>query len=430
MATTARQGRNAALSWALYDWANSAFALMVVSVFFPVFLKQYWSTASDATATTLQLGVANSIAAFVVAGIAPVLGAIADGTGTKKRSLAAFTLVAIGATAALALVDRGESTTALILFVIASIGFAAAGSFYDALLPDMAGRDAVHSLSAFGFGLGYLGGGLLFTFIVAMTVWPSRFGLTNSEQAIQLAFPLVATWWLLFSIPLMLNVNEPRPAGGAGAEMSFVDGLRRVTGTLRELRSHRAVWMFLVAYWCYIDGVYTMARMAVDYGLDLGFSSASLVAAILLTQLVGFPASLLFGRLAGRCGARALLFTGIGTYIVASAWSFRMTEAWEFYVLALIIGLVQGGVQSLSRSIFTGLVPAGRSGEFFGFFNMSGRLSAVFGPAAVGVVGWSTGNPRLAVIVILLLFVAGAGLLALTTGDDSDGTSNRSESSD
>jgi UMF1 family MFS transporter len=418
MAAILRADRKAILSWALYDWANSAFALVVVSVFFPVFLKQYWSVGSDVAFSTLRLGMANSIAAIVVAVLAPVLGAIADSSGTKKQSLATFTLAAIGATAALAFADRGETMTALTLFVIASIGFAAAGVFYDALLPDVAAPRSVHAVSALGFGLGYLGGGLLFAIIVAMTAWPSRFGLANSEQAIQLAFPLVATWWLLFSLPLLMYVKEPRPAPSPGAAMSSAAGIRRVAGTLRELRSHRGVWMFLLAYWCYIDGVYTMARMAVDYGLELGFSPASLVAAILLTQLIGVPASLLFGRLAERLGARAMLFTGIGAYIAASAWSFRMTDIWEFYALAMTIGLVQGGVQSLSRSLFAGQVPPARSGEFFGFFNMAGRLSAVFGPAAVGVVAATTGNPRFAVLVILLLFIAGAGLLALTAEND------------
>lgn len=186
----------------------------------------------------------------------------------------------------------------------------------------------------------------------------------------------------------------------------------------RELRGQRAVWIFLLAYWCYIDGVTTMARMAVDYGMDLGFQASDLVAALLVTQFVGFPASLLLGAFADRVGAKPVLYAGIAVYALGAIWSFGITELWEFYALAASIGLVQGGVQSLSRSYYAQLFPAGRAGEFFGFFNMSGRFAAVLGPAVVGVVTAATGNPRLSLLAILLFFLAGAGLLCLVEDDD------------
>ncbi|HEX4986524.1 MAG TPA: MFS transporter [Burkholderiales bacterium] len=420
--TKAPSDRGSVLSWALYDWANSAFALVVVSVFFPVFLKQYWGAGSDASTSTLQLGIANSLAATLVALSAPVLGAIADRTRSRKASLAAFTSAGVVATAALAFVGSGQVMPALALFVLASVGFAAAGIFYDALIVDVAAPESLHAVSALGFGLGYLGGGLLFGLSVAMTLWPAHFGLPHSAAATRTSFVLVAAWWALFSLPLFLNVTEKRSEAGPGSPLA--SGWRRLLGTLRELRKHRVAWIFLAAYWCYIDGVYTMARMAVDYGLDLGFSPASLIVAILLTQLTGFPASLLFGRLGSRFGAKPMLYTGIAVYALACIWSFRMSEVREFYALAAAIGLVQGGVQSVSRSYFAGLVPAGRSGEFFGFFNMAGRFSAVVGPAVVGAVGAMTGNPRFAVLAILLLFIAGAGLLSFAADDENAASMN------
>jgi MFS transporter, UMF1 family len=403
----------AILSWAFYDWANSAFALIVVSVFFPVFLKQYWSADSAATTSTLQLGIANSASALVVALLAPALGAIADRAAARKRSLTIFTIIAIVATAALSFVAQGQGTTAIALFVVASIGFAAANIFYDALIVDVAGSRPLHAVSALGFGLGYLGGGLLFALCIAMTVWPQTFGLADGAVAIRLSFLMVATWWALFSLPLVLNVRERAAVEVSSAGAALTAGLRQLGGTLREMRKHRAVWMFLLAYWCYIDGVYTMARMAVDYGMDLGLPTVSLITAILLTQLVGFPASLLCGRLAMRWGAKPALAAGIAVYAAASLWSFGMSELWEFYALAATIGLVQGGVQALSRSLYAGLIPADRAGEFFGFFNMAGRFSAVLGPALVGIVSAMTGNPRLGTLAILLFFIAGGGLLAL-----------------
>lgn len=418
MSTRPDAERKAILSWALYDWGNSAFALLVVSVFFPVFLKQYWTATSDVTYSTLLLGIANAVAAILVAVVAPVAGAMADRHGTKKRSLAACAAVAICATAALALVGRGNVALALTLFVVASIGFAASNIFYDALLPDVAGSRPLHSISALGFGLGYLGGGLLFAATVAATVWPAHLGLADSSQAIRLSFLAVAVWWAVFTLPLLLNVREDRvgikaPLGHLAAGM-----LVRLRTAFRELRSRRAVWIFLLAYWCYIDGVTTMARMAVDYGMDLGFKPADLVTALLVTQFIGFPASLLLGYFGDRIGAKPVLYAGVAAYGLAAIWSFRMTELWEFYALAATIGLVQGGVQALSRSYYTQLFPAGRAGEFFGFFNMSGRLAAVLGPAVVGVVTATTGNPRLSLLAILLFFLAGAGLLSFVDDDD------------
>ncbi len=410
--------RRAVISWALYDWANSVFAVTVIAAFFPLFLKQYWSAGSDASASTLQLGVANSTASIVVALLAPVLGAMADRGSAKKKYLLVFTALAIVMTGALPLVARGDWPFAVALFVVASIGFSAANIFYDALIVEVARDEHLHYVSALGFSLGYLGGGLLFALNVMMTLWPQRFGLADSVQAVRISFVLVAAWWALFTIPLLLFVTETRSPQRASGRAAVAAGLRQLADTFRQLRRLRAVWLFLLAYWCYIDGVHTIARMAVDYGMALGFDPNSLIVALLITQFVGFPAALAFGQAGERLGAKPAIFAGIAAYAGATVWSYFMTEVWEFYALAVAIGLVQGGVQSLSRSFYARLIPAGQAGEFFGFYNMLGKFAAVLGPVLVGVAGALTGSPRLAILAIVLLFIAGALLLSFVQEHD------------
>jgi UMF1 family MFS transporter len=399
------------LSWALYDWANSVFAVTVISAFFPLFLKQYWSAGDDPTVSTFQLGVASSGASLVVALLAPVLGAIADSGSAKKKYLVVFTALAIVMTGALPLVARGDWLPAIALFAVASIGFSASNIFYDALIVEVARDEHLHYVSALGFSLGYLGGGLLFALNVMMTLWPQQFGLADAAQAVRVSFVLVAAWWGVFTIPLLVFVKEAPRSRRAAGWTAVQAGLRQLGETMRHLRALRPVWLFLLAYWCYIDGVHTIARMAVDYGMALGFDPNSLIVALLITQFVGFPAALAFGHAGERLGARPAILTGIAAYATVTVWSYFMTQVWEFYVLAVAIGLVQGGVQSLSRSLYARLIPAEQAGEFFGFYNMLGKFAAVLGPAMVGVASALSGSPRLAILAILVLFIAGAGLL-------------------
>ena len=420
MTLPAKPDRKAVVSWALYDWANSAFALIVISAFFPLFLKQYWSADGDAAASTLHLGLANSAASVVVALLAPILGAIADRGSAKKSYLAAFTALAVVMTAALTFVARGDWPVAVALFVVASIGFSVANIFYDALIVEVAQGEHLHYVSALGFGLGYLGGGLLFALNVVMTLWPQHFGLADSVQAVRVSFVLVAAWWALFAIPLLLFVREARGPERTGGRDAVMDGLRQLAATFRQLRRLRAAWLFLLAYWFYIDGVYSIARMALDYGMALGFDPKSLIAALLITQFVGFPAALAFGYAGERLGAKPAIFVAIAAYAGATVWSYFMTEVWEFYALATAIGLVQGGVQSLSRSFYARIIPVAQAGEFFGFYNMAGKFAAVLGPLLIGVTGALSGSPRLAILAILLLFIAGAWLLSLVRDIERD----------
>jgi UMF1 family MFS transporter len=395
----------------MYDWANSVFSVTVISAFFPLFLKQYWSAGVDATTSTFQLGVANAAGGVVVALLSPMLGAISDQGGTRKRFLALFTTLAIAMTAGLPFVARGDAWIAIVLYAMAGVGFSGATAFYDALIVDVASMRRIHQVSALGFALGYLGGGVLFAINVAMTLWPAYFGLDNAADAVKVSFGLVALWWALFSIPLFLFVREaPARSTGTSATVARA-GLRQLAQTLREARKWREVMVFLVASWLYLDGVGTIARMAVDYGLAIGLGERDLIVALLITQFIGFPAALAFGRLGNRFGARPMILLGLAAYVFAAVWSYFMRFAWEFYVLACLVGLVQGGVQLLSRSFFARIIPPAQSAEFFGFYNMVGRVATVVGPLLVGITAIATGSSRASILVIVVLFVAGGALL-------------------
>lgn len=408
-----------AIAWAFYDWANSAFATAVMAGFFPIFFKQYWSEGIKLTESSFWLGTANSLASLIIVVLAPLLGAIADRGGAKKRFLMFFAVFGIVMTGCLYFVERGDWALAVTLYALALIGFSGGNIFYDALMIVVAGERKLDIVSALGFGLGYLGGGLLFAFCVMMTLYPQWFGLADATSAVRISFVIVALWWAVFSVPVFLFVPEPRIPGRATGLAAVRAGLRQLRETFREIRRLRMVATFLVAYWLYIDGVDTIVRMAVDYGLALGFEADSLIIALLITQFVGFPAAIAFGWLGERLGARTGIFIAIGVYILITVWGYFMERTWEFYALAVTIGLVQGGIQSLSRSLYARIIPPEKSGEFFGFYNMLGKFAAVFGPILMGGVALVTGSTRLSILSLLVLFIAGA--LLLTRVDEAEG---------
>ena len=399
------------LSWAFYDWANSAFATTVMAGFFPVFFKQYWSANSDSTVSTFQLGMGNTLAGIVIVLIAPILGAIADKAGVSKRNLLLFATLGIVMTGALFTVEQGHWLAAIVCYGVASVGFMGGNIFYDALVVSVAREEQRDWVSSLGYALGYLGGGLLFAINVTMTLFPSAFGLANAAEAVRFSFLTVALWWALFSLPLYLYVKEPVVLHASHGLDSVTLGFKQVFATLGKVRQIKNVWLFLLAYWCYIDGVDTIVRMAVDYGLSLGMQQNDLIVALLITQFVGFPAALGFGWLGQRFGAKPSLYIGLLAYIIITLWAVFIHRAWEFYCLAIAIGLVQGGVQALSRSMFASLIPVNQSSEFFGFYNMMGKFSTILGPALVGILSVTTGSHRIGILSILILFVAGGLLL-------------------
>ena len=404
--------RKTVLSWALYDWANSAYATTVMAGFFPLFFKEYFSAAADVTTSTAQLGMANAAASLCVVLLAPLLGAVADAGGLRRKFLFLFAYLGILMTAALACVERGAWELAILFYVGGNIGFMGANVFYDALLPAVAPKTSFDRVSGLGFSLGYLGGGVLFALNVWMVQSPSTFGLPDAAAAVKLSFLSVALWWALFSLPLLLFVKEPRrPEAHRGLRTAAVEGYRRLVTTFRHLRGFRGLMLFLAAYWLYIDGVDTVIRMAVDYGLSIGFASSDLILALLIVQFVGFPATLLFTRLAQRWETKKALLLAIGIYLVIIVFAALMTEVRHFYMLAVMIATVQGGIQALSRSFYARMVPPAYAAEFFGFYNFLGKFAAVLGPLLVAAVALLSNSPRAAIASIALFFILGALLL-------------------
>ncbi len=405
--------------WALYDWASSAFVTTVVAGFFPVFFKEFWSRGVDTTLSTARLGLANSVAGIIVALSAPLLGAIADAGQARTRFLLAFAALGASLTAWLSFTAPGAWQKAALLYVGACAAFAAANVFYDSLLPCVAQKGSHAAVSALGFALGYLGGGLLLALNVAMVSRPDSFGLRDANQAVRGSFLMVAAWWAAFSLPLALFVREGRTSGSPRG-LPLRRGLTEVVHTLRRGRQLKPLALFLLAYWLYIDGVDTVVRMAVDYGLSIGFSAHHLLLALLLTQFVGFPCALAFGSLGHRIGSTRAILIGLGVYLVVCAWGASMRHTWEFFVLAFLIGTVQGGVQALSRAVFAGLVPPEHAAEFFGFYNMVGKFATVMGPSLMGLVALGARAcglapdtaSRVSIASVALLFLAGGALLA------------------
>jgi UMF1 family MFS transporter len=397
--------RRSQLAWALNAWGNHAFSTTVLVGFFPIFFDKYWARSLPGSTSTFYLGLTNSAAAFIVMLLAPWLGALADRRGQKKRYLGGFTALGVGASAALAAVGAEQWPWALLVFAAGQIGFFASYSFNDALLVQVAEAHESDRVSAFGFALGYLGGGVLLLLNVLMVKNPQWFGLADAVAATRVSFLSVALWWGLFCLPLLRYVPEAPPV----AESS---GWRELWETLRKVLRDKPVLRFLVAYWLYIDAIGTLQQMALDFGVKLGFSTNTLITALLLVQFISFPAAWAFAPLAAAIGTKRAIYLGLAVFTGLSFWAYFMQSEAQFYEMAVVVALVQGGVQALSRSYFSRLIPRERSGEYFGFYNMLGKFAAVLGPLVVGVVALLTGSPHLAIMVLSVFFVLGALLLS------------------
>ena len=400
-------------SWALYDWANSAFSTTVVAGFFPIFFGVYWAESSDVNQSTLQLGIANSIASVIIALISPILGAIADCASVRKKFLITFAFLGIAMTGSLWFVSQGEWKLAVFVYIMASIGFMSGNIFYDSLLPIVAEKSKFDHVSSFGYGLGYLGGGLLFLINVLMYLYPDWFGISDAATAVRISFVTVAVWWAIFTVPLFLFVSEPKK----NKEISFSDailkGFRQINSTIKHIRKMKVIGQYLIAYWLYIDGVDTIIKMAVKAARspEYGFQDSDLISALLMVQFIAFPAAILYNLFAQKVGTKNAVFVAIGGYALATLLGYYMSTRVHFYCLAALIGLFQGGIQALSRSLYARLVPKNMEAEFFGFYNMLGKFASVVGPLLMGWIDFYTGSARYGILSILILFIAGAILL-------------------
>jgi UMF1 family MFS transporter len=406
-------GRHAAQrAWCFYDWANSAFATSVVAAILPVYFARMAGRAMPAHEATALWGYASAAALAVTAILSPVVGALADQTRRRKPILLAFVLLGSASTLALALTPPGLWGGLLAAFAVAFVAFATGNVLYDSLLPAVAGPAEMHRVSARGFALGYLGGGLLLAVHLALISMPQRFGLADAGVATRVAFASVAAWWLLFSLPLFRRVPEPE-SERTGVPVRRLPGavLRQLRGTLAGLRSQPDLLRFLVAFWLYSDGIGTIIKMATIYGVEVGLADRDLMGALLMVQLLAAPASLLFGRLAAPLGPKGAVTLGLAGYTGISVFAFFLEAAWQFWTLAALVALFQGGTQAISRSMFASLVPRDRSGELFGFYSVSEKLAGVAGPILFGLITQATGGGRLATLSLLPLFLGGAWLL-------------------
>jgi UMF1 family MFS transporter len=405
-------------AWAWYDWANSAFMTTVVAAVFPIYYARVAADGVPDATATFRFGIATTIALTAIAVLSPILGALADATGGKKRLLATFAGIGIAATAGLALVGRGDWQLALALFMLGNIGIFGSMTFYDALLPHIARPDELDRVSTAGYALGYLGGGVLLAINLTWIQQPAWFGFADAGAATRAAFVSVAVWWALFSIPLLRRVPEPAvdPAAAAGA--SFRTAFVRLRHTLRELRRYRHAFTMLVAFMLYNDGIGTIIRMATLYGTQVGIDQGSLIGALLLVQFIGVPAAFLFGAVASKVGAKPAILGALVLYTVISVLAFRMTTARDFMILAALVGLVQGGSQALSRSVFASLIPKDRTAEFFGFFAVFEKFAGIFGPLLFSAAVALTQSNRAAILSVILFFVAGGALLVTVDIDE------------
>jgi UMF1 family MFS transporter len=399
------------VSWAFYDWANSAYSTTVMAGFFPLFFEKFWSNPDDVIQSTYQLGIANSVSSIIIALVSPILGAIADRGSAKKKLLITFAFLGIVMTGGLWFVQQGEWKLAVFFYVIATIGFMAGNIFYDSLLPSVATRDKVDYVSSLGYSLGYLGGGLLFLVNVLMYLHPDWFGISDPSTAIRLSFVSVAIWWGIFTLPIMLFLPEPESENSVPLRKAVRSGLLQLKETYNHIREMKVIGTFLMAYWLYEDGVATIVRMAVKVGSSMGFAAGDLITAILMVQFIGFPAALLYNWFGTRVGVKNAVLIAIGGYGIITLLGYFMTDRAHFYLLAALIGIFQGGIQALSRSLFTRLVPPNKEAEFFGFYNMLGKFAAVIGPVLMGWITVTTGNPRMGILSIVILFVLGGLLL-------------------
>jgi len=409
-------GRRDLRAWAMYDWANSAVQTTIIAAIFPIYFQKVAAAGMPGPEATSRFAWATTIAILIVAVIAPFLGAVADYAAVKKRMLAVFLAIGATATAAMFFITRGEWMFALVLFVITNVGVAGSIVFYESLLPHLAGDEELDAVSTAGYALGYLGGGVLLAVNILMMSKPEWFLLPSREVAVRASLASVAVWWVVFSIPLFRQVPEPLRGlerGERPEDNPLVVAARRLLVTFRELRRYKQAFMLLLAFLIYNDGIQTIIRMATTYGTEIGIDENAMIGALLITQFIGVPFGFLFGFFAQKIGPKRALFIGLMVYAMITVLGYFMRTATHFFLLAVMVGMVQGGTQALSRSLFASMIPKHKSSEFFAFFGVFERYAGILGPAIFAWVVAQSGTSRNAILSVLAFFIVGGALLTL-----------------
>jgi UMF1 family MFS transporter len=384
----------------------------VLAVLYPLFLGSYWSDGGSGAAVTARLAWVTAGASAIVCLTAPVFGTIADTGGYRKRFLFFLALLGAISTAALSLVGKGDWPLALGLYLIASVGYYSSTVFYDSLIIDVTEPRYYSFVSSLGFSVGYLGGALLLALHVYLLLSPETFGFSDTDAVIKFAFVSVGAWWLIFLVPLLIWVPERHSDKQVSAHVIRA-AYEELKSTISHIRRYRNVVIFLIAYWLYIGGVFTVIFMAVNFGQRLGFGQQDLVTALMITNFAGFPATLLYGVFGHRYGPKRGIYFALAIYIGMSAWAMFMVDVKQFYIMAIVIGCVQGGVQGLSRSLYASLIPADQPGEFFGFYNMLTKFAHVLGPSLVAVAAMLSDDPKWVLLALMPLFIGGGMLLTV-----------------
>jgi UMF1 family MFS transporter len=411
-------GRRELRAWAMYDWANSAFWTTIVAAIFPIYFQKVAAAGLAAPVAMSRFAWATTLSILIVAIVAPLLGSLADRAPLKKPLLGVFLAIGAAATAAMFFISRGEWLFALTVFVIGNVGVSASIVFYEAMLPHIASAEELDRVSTAGYAMGYVGGGVLLAVNIVMLSHPGWFGLADKDVAVRASFASVAVWWAVFSIPLFRNVPEPPVRRGDGERLGLVSAARGLWHTLAALRRYRNAFLFLLAFLVYNDGIQTIIRMATIYGTEIGLDDNAMIGALVVTQFIGIPFSFLFGTIAGRVGAKRAVFGGLAVYMVIAILGYFMRSSAEFFALAVMVGMVQGGTQALSRSLFASMIPKEKSSEFFAFFGVFERYAGVLGPAVFAWVVAHSGTSRNAILSVVAFFVVGGALLTFVDVDE------------
>ena len=396
-------------SWIAYDAGNSAFATTVVAAFFPIFYLEFWASTMPKVEASIYLNWTLVICNTLILLSGPVIGAYTDINRSTKSALNMFTLIGALFVGSLFFIDAGSWLYALIFFGIANYCFCVAQIPYDKILTKITSPNNFSIISNQGYAWGYFGGGALFLLNALMSIYPSSFGLASQAEAIRVSFLMVSIWWLLFLIPLFLNFKETKTEQHSISV--FSSSFKNIFNTLKSVYQYKNAFLFLIAFFLFIDGAHTVIYLASTFALNLGLETSSIIQALILVQFVAFPATLLWGYVANKYGDKLVLYITIASYICIIVYSTTLSSAFEFYLLAAWVGFVQGGIQGSSRGMFGKLIPKEKAGEFFGLYNVMGRAGAILGPLMVGTLLTLYGNVRIALLPIAVLFIIGGLLL-------------------
>jgi UMF1 family MFS transporter len=405
-------------SWILYDWANSAYSVAITTALLPIFFKDFAAAGMPDYLSTAYWGYASTIATLAVAIMAPILGTLADYRNYKKRFLLTFILIGVLFTSSLSLIQEGQWLFCLVLYILSSIGFSGANVFYDSFLTDVTTKERMNWVSSSGFGWGYIGSTIPFLIGLVFILNPSLVNLNSTIAATKLAFLITAAWWLIFSIPILKNVQQVYYV--EKSKTPIKDSFARIGNFLKDMKTDKNVLFFLLAYFFYIDGVDTIIRMSTSYGMDVGLNSNDLLIVFLVIQIVAFPFALLYGKLSKKFSTKSLIYFAIFVYVFITIFAFFLETIVQFWILAMLVASSQGGIQALSRSLYGRMIPKEKSAEYFGFYNIFGKFSAILGPFLVGLFTQIGKSSRWGVVSLLFLFIVGGILFFFVKEPDKE----------